>query len=163
MIVKDKCRGRPLFLRDHEITLPGGRVAGGIAWENPPMPSEPHGPGPGPADEDDFDRQLRELADGGTGARFREPSAAERAARQTRRSRQRRESRKARQLREPVPEPGRPVQRRPAKARAAARLRRGRLGRFTEAMLRSRPVLIVVLVLAALVAVSIGLAWLSQH
>jgi hypothetical protein len=127
------------------------------------MPSEPHGPGPGSHDEDDFDRQLRELAAGGTdGARFREPSAAERA-KPPRRPRPRRESRKARQLREPVPEPGRPAARRPAKARAAARLRRGRLGRFTEAMLRSRPVLIVALVLAALVAVSIGLAWLSQH
>src|SRR5690349_4560417 len=127
------------------------------------MPSEPDGPGPGSRDEDDFDRQLRELAAGGTdGARFREPSAAERA-KPPRRPRPRRESRKARQLREPVPEPGRPVQRRPPKARAAARLRRGRLGRFTEAMLRSRPVLVVVLVLAALVAVSIGLAWLSQH
>jgi hypothetical protein len=142
------------------------------SWENRLMPSEPGGPAHGAADEDDFDRQLRELTtDGKRHARFREPSAAERATRPSRPARSgrpgrpwlRRDSRKARRLREPVPEPGRPVQRRPAKARAAARLRRGRVGRFSAVLLRSRPVLIVVLVLIALVAVSVGLAALSQH
>lgn len=130
------------------------------------MGSEPDGPNPGAANEDDFDRQLRELTgNAGSAPRFREPSATERAARSARASRPRvrRDSRKARRLREPVPEPGRPVQRRPVQTRAVTRLRRGRMGRFSEALLRSRPVLVVALVLAALVATSIGLAYLSSH
>jgi len=66
------------------------------------MSSEHTGATPGP---DEFDRQLRDLYAGtGGAARFREPSAAERAKRAARRRRQLnpRKSKQARNLRKPV-------------------------------------------------------------
>jgi hypothetical protein len=65
-----------------------------------------------PPDPDDFDRQLRELTSGQAGAaKFREPSAQERAKQAAakpapRRDSNRRDTRKARQLRRPVGSPG---------------------------------------------------------
>jgi hypothetical protein len=74
---------------------------------------------------DEFDRQLRDLYSGSTGAaRFREPSAAERARRAARRRSQSmsfQKSRQARKLRKPA-QPG-------SRPQPAARSRR-RLGTF---------------------------------
>ncbi|MGN6791966.1 MAG: hypothetical protein ACTHJW_06200 [Streptosporangiaceae bacterium] len=71
---------------------------------------------------DEFDRQLRDLYSGSTGAaRFREPSAAERARRTARRRRQSlsfHRSRQARQLGKPVPSESRPQ---PARSRRRLR------------------------------------------
>ena len=118
-----------------------------------------------PAD-DEFDRQLRALTGGAGGpAGFAEPSAAERARRavrpaRVRPARRRRESRQARKLREPVylagQAPPNPVRRRSAAQRWRASWLAGLLRRYQSWLL-------VILILVALVATSIGLSWLSTH
>lgn len=94
-----------------------------------------------PAD-DEFDRQLRALTGGAAGqAGFTEPSAAERARQAARQARRRRVSRQAR--------------RRPAGRWSTTRLA-GLLRRYQSWLL-------VILILVALVATSIGLSWMSTH
>lgn len=106
--------------------------------------------------DDEFDRQLRALTGGAAGrARFAEPSAAQRA----RRARRRRDSRMARELREPVLLPG---QARPLAARRPATQRWSRSW-VAGALRRYQSWIFVLLILAALVATSIGLSWLSTH
>ena len=128
------------------------------------MPTESGGPSrPG---DDEFDRQLRALTGGAAGpAGFAEPSAAERARRAVRPSRlrpdgRRRESRQARKLREPLYLAGqaapRPARRRWSAQRWSASWLAGLLRRYQSWLL-------VLLILAALVATSIGLSWLSTH
>jgi Flp pilus assembly protein TadB len=107
-------------------------------------------------DDDEFDRQLRALTGGAAGqARFAEPSAAQRA----RRTRRRRDSRLAKELREPVLMPG---QARPLAARRTAAQRWSRSG-VAGFLRRHQSWVFVILILAALVATSIGLSWLSTH
>jgi len=107
-------------------------------------------------DGDEFDRQLRALTGGAAGrARFAEPTAAQRA----RRARRRRDSRMARELREPVLMPG---QARPLAARRTAAQRWSRSG-VAGLLRRYQSWLLVILILAALVATSIGLSILSNH
>jgi hypothetical protein len=117
-----------------------------------------------PAD-DEFDRQLRALTGGAAGqAGFAEPSAAERARRAVRparvRSARRRESRQARKLREPLylagQAPPGPARRRWSAQRWSASWLAGLLRRYQSWLL-------VILILVALVATSIGLSWLSSH
>jgi hypothetical protein len=123
------------------------------------MPTESGGPSR-PAD-DEFDRQLRALTGGAAGpAGFAEPSAAERARRAVRPARRRRESRQARKLREPLylagQAPPRPARRRWSAQRWSASWLAGLLRRYQSWLL-------VILILVALVATSIGLSWLSTH
>jgi hypothetical protein len=123
------------------------------------MPTESGGPS-GPAD-DEFDRQLRALTGGAAGpAGFAEPSAAERARRGVGPARRRRESRQARRLREPLylagQAPPRPARRRWSAQRWSASWLAGLLRRYQSWLL-------VLLILVALVATSIGLSWLSTH
>jgi hypothetical protein len=123
------------------------------------MPTESGGPSR-PAD-DEFDRQLRALTGGAGGpAGFAEPSAAERARRAVRPARRRRESRQARKLREPLylagQAPPRPARRRWSAQRWSASWLAGLLRRYQSWLL-------VILILVALVATSIGLSWLSTH
>jgi hypothetical protein len=146
------------------------------------MPTVPAGPPPGSADEDDFDRQLRELAaNAGQPAQFVEPSAAERALRpvqsgrasraptkparpgrpgRTAPSARRRESRRARQLRAPVLRPGQLPAPSPWR-RSVTRLRWRVLA--TLRSLVSRSVLIVTGAFLVLCAMAVGLDWLSTH
>jgi hypothetical protein len=96
-----------------------------------------------PADEDEFDRQLRALTGGAAGeARYTEPSAAERARRAERRARQ------ARRMTRPP--------RRPPLARRWSVWTGGALRRYQSWV-------VVLLILAALVAISVGLGFLSSH
>ena len=117
-----------------------------------------------PAD-DEFDRQLRALTGGAAGqAGFAEPSAAERARRAVRparvRSARRRESRQARKLREPVYLAG---QAPPCPVRHRSAGQRWRASRLAGLARRYQSWLLVILILAALVATSVGLSWLSTH
>ena len=112
-------------------------------------------------DDDEFDRQLRALTGGAAGpAGFAEPSAAERARRGVGPARRRRESRQARKLREPLylagQAPPGPARRRWSAQRWSASWLAGLLRRYQSWLL-------VILILVALVATSIGLSWLSSH
>jgi hypothetical protein len=120
------------------------------------MPTIPDGTPPGAADEDDFDRRLRELTENAAGpARFREPSAAERArlAQQARR----RESRRARKLRWPGPGSG--PGRQPAPGRAPIPGRGASPGRARG----PRSTVIAVIAVACIGGGVTAVGWLSRR
>ncbi|MGH3403419.1 MAG: hypothetical protein ACRDRJ_13120 [Streptosporangiaceae bacterium] len=96
---------------------------------------------PNDSADDEFDRQLRALTGGASGqAGFAEPSAAERARQAARRQ---------------------AVGRRAVRRQSAAQRRSASwLAGFAR---RYQPWLLVILILVALVATSIGLSWLSSH
>jgi hypothetical protein len=139
------------------------------------MPTVPDGTPSGAADEDDFDRRLRELTEGGgPEVRFWEPSAAERARRGVQ-PRGRRASRKARKLREPLPEPGRPPvpKRRAGKGQAGkgqagkGQARRARARWPDEspgvALRRHRSALALIILVALVVAGVTVAGWVSRR
>jgi hypothetical protein len=124
------------------------------------MPQGPGGTPSGTSDEDDVDRRLREISqDIARQARFREPSAAERASKGVQPA-ARRESRKARKLREPLPEPGRRLA---TQAPAGPSASPWRAASPASAHRSSHSVLAVIVVVAVLGAGIAAAGWLSRH
>src|SRR5450755_2815148 len=124
------------------------------------MPQGPGGTPSGNSDEDDVDRRLREISqDIARQARFREPSAAERASKGVQPA-ARRESRKARKLREPLPEPGRRLA---SQAPAGPSASPWRAASPASAHRSSHSVLAVIVVVAVLGAGIAAAGWLSRH